>query len=46
MAIPARDARPRAVHPRVFSTQGADIAMKHRYIHPARHARAFGVGLD
>jgi hypothetical protein len=28
-----------------FST-GADIATKHRYITPARHVRAFGVGLD
>ena len=34
MAIPARDARLRAIHPRVFSTRGADIAANHRYITP------------
>ena len=46
MAIPTRHARLRAVHPRVFSTRGADIGAKRRYITPARHVRAFGVGLD
>ena len=31
----------------VFFPRGdADIATKHRYIHPARHVRAFGVALD
>jgi hypothetical protein len=29
-----------------FPQRVADIATKHRYIHPARHVRAFGVGLD
>jgi hypothetical protein len=29
-----------------FPQRAADIATIHRYITPARHVRAFGVGLD